>query len=120
MHADSQEIIAGLASIRSVSNPPGVVHVARAADLSASDYLGVSRYSASIRAELCVGTHHRGTDEKEAQFELGTAWHLVALLKLIASPSLYCPAVSGVSWDAVAAIDDNSVVFREDGAGVKE
>ena len=94
--------------LRKVTNPPGLVHVTRAADLSNSDYLTVSRYSRTVTAELVLGTEEElGEDAAE-----GIAWHAAALLKLTAAPALLCPASSTVSWDALSAVRDNSVRFR--------
>lgn len=42
---DHYDIIPGLFSIRRLTNPPGIIHVCRAADSKETDYLGVSRYS---------------------------------------------------------------------------
>jgi hypothetical protein len=37
------EIVDGFAAVRKVTNPPGLVHVARAANRNQLDYLGISR-----------------------------------------------------------------------------
>ena len=106
---DSMDLRDGFLSIRRVTNPPGVVRVARAANLERSDYLGVSRYSLGVRAEMAVG--NEGSEEDE-EFLMNMAWHTAALLKLRGHVTLLCPASSTASWDTLGAIPDNSVNFR--------
>jgi hypothetical protein len=96
-------------SIRKITNPPGIVHVTRAADLQYSDYLAVSRYSHSVQAEIAVGNAEM---QESDHFYMGIAWHTAALLKLRGYSSLFCPALSSESWDVVNAISDNSIKFR--------
>lgn len=103
---DSFDIVEGLISVRRVTNPPGVIHVARAADLRRTDYLGVGRYSSAVRAEITVGT--TGADEAHP---LNLAWHTAALLKLRGHTLLFCPVSCGSSWDTISAISDNSATF---------
>lgn len=45
----------GLGFVRKVTNPPGSVHVLRAANLVNTNYLAVGRYSSSIAAEYVIG-----------------------------------------------------------------
>lgn len=104
-----REVFDGLITLRRVTNPPGVVHVARAANLERVDYLGVSRYSFGIAAELAVG--NADSSEDDGHFLLGIAWHTVALIKLRGHVSVFCPAAATSSWDTVASISDNSVTF---------
>lgn len=104
---DSFDIVDGLISVRRVTNPPGIIHVARAADLQRTDYLGVGRYSSGVRAEITVGS----TEEGQAN-PLGLAWHTAALLKLRGHTVLFCPASCTSSWDTISAISDNSATFR--------
>jgi hypothetical protein len=106
---DSMELRDGFLSIRKVTNPPGVVRVARAANLERSDYLGVSRYSLGVRAEIVVGDEESEEDE---EFLSNIAWHTAALLKLRGHATLFCPASSTASWDTLGAVSDNSVNFR--------
>ncbi len=89
-------------------NPPGLIHVARAANLSQVDYMGVSRYSTNIRGEIAVGLPDVHC---ERDFLLGVAWHIAALLKLKSSPTLFCPAAATASWDTICAVSDNSIDF---------
>ncbi len=109
---DYYDVIPQLLAIRRLTNPPGVVHVCRASNLRDTDYLGVSRHSGSLSAEVVVG----GTETQELNQEAGAAhdlaWHFVALLKLQGFDSLCCPASSSVSWDTVAAVKDQSISFR--------
>lgn len=107
---DRFEILNGFAIIRSVTNPPGLVHVASAADLKETDYLGVSRFSHMIQAELAVGNADISGHNK-VDFLLGIAWHTAALIKLRNHITLYCPASASASWDTVSMISDHSVSF---------
>jgi len=108
-HLDSPayDVLSGLITIRPVVNAPGIIHVARAADLSLADYLGVSRYAGTITAEIAI--HDRkGVDLASS---LKFAWNTATLLKLRGKSSLFCPAASSSSWDVVSGIKDNSVRF---------
>jgi len=102
------EIISDFVSVRKVTNPPGIVHIAGAANHSHSDYLGVSRYSPHIQAEIAVGNPDI---QCEKDFLIGVAWHMAAMLKLKSTSSLFCPVASTNSWDTISAISDNSVDF---------
>lgn len=106
------DIIPEFIAVRRLSNPPGVVHVCRAANLRNTDYLGVSRHSGHLSAELLIG----GSATKQLNLDVEAAhdlaWHLIALLKLQGIDSLCCPASSSVSWDTVAAVKDQSISFR--------
>jgi hypothetical protein len=104
------EIVEKGAVLRRVVNPPGLVHVTRAADPSESDYLAVSRYSLAITAEIAVGVDSLETIDEELALDL--AWHAVALLKLGGAWSLSCPSSATVSWDTVSAVATPSVRFR--------
>jgi hypothetical protein len=94
--------------VRKVSNAPGIVHVCCAADISKTDYLGVSRYSAAIRAELALGV---GKKHQDIDLCLDLGFHTAALMKLRSHSSLSCPCFATASWDTITAIKDNSVVF---------
>jgi hypothetical protein len=96
-----------LAIIRKVTNPPGIIAVCRAADLSKTDYLGVGRYSSVVRGELAFGLDRTG----EFDFLLGVAWHTAALIKLRQHPNLMCPCFATESWDVISGINDNRVAF---------
>lgn len=98
----------GVALLRPVANPPGIIHIARAADLKKSDYLGVGRFSHLISNELVLGSLDQ---RKEVWLLLEIAWQLAVLLKLLGPPSLLAPVYSTQSWDAICAIKDNSVAF---------
>jgi hypothetical protein len=106
---DSFEVLDGFLSVRKVTNPPGIVHIARAANLKHSDYLSVGRYSSFVQAEIAVGNTEIQKDE---QFLVGIAWHTAALLKLRGYATLFCPSLSSVSWDAVSAVSDNTINFH--------
>lgn len=95
-----------LLQIRKVQNPPGIVHVCRAADLETTDYLGVGRYSAMVKVEIVS----KRSKNKSSIF--GLVWHAVALLRLKGHSSLICPVASSESWDAINAIKKNKVKFR--------
>ena len=97
----------GLGFIRKVVNPPGSVHVLRAANLANADYLAVSRYSSSIRAELAPGLE----SDSDIDSLLDVAFHTAALIKLRHHPNLTCPCFATASWDVVSAITDNTVNF---------
>src|SRR5947207_2801256 len=102
--------VGGYSLLRPVVNPPGLVHVLRAAKRRHTDYLAVSRYSDAITSELAVGVGgYEPQTEKEA---VGIAWHAVALLKLINPSNALCPAWASVSWDTISAVSDGSVRFR--------
>src|SRR6185437_14893780 len=60
--------------IRKITNPPGIIAVCRAAILSKTDYLSVSRYSGAVRGELAFGLDRTG----ELEFLLDIAWHTAA------------------------------------------
>ena len=94
--------------VRKVSNAPGIVHIAPAADIARSDWMGAARYAPSIEAEIAVGD----SDNDSENLLLDLAWHAAALIKLRGHTSLLCPAISTVSWDVVASFKDGSVVFR--------
>jgi hypothetical protein len=104
----NREIVDGFAAVRKVTNPPGLVHVARAANRNQLDYLGISRYSPQIRAEIAVGIPDICG---KTSFLLGVAWHIAAMLKLKSTPTLFCPAAATTSWDIISAFSDNSVNF---------
>jgi hypothetical protein len=106
---DSFEVLDDFLSLQKVTNPPGIVHVTRAADLRYSDYLAVSRYSSAIQEEIAVGNTEL---QENDQFLLGIAWHTAALLKLRGYTSLFCPSSSSASWDTISAISDNSIKFQ--------
>jgi len=97
----------GLGFVRKVANPPGSVHVLRAANLANTDYLAVSRYSSAISAELALGLE----SDSEIDDLLDVAFHTAALIKLRHHPNLKCPCFATASWDVVSAITDNSVDF---------
>ena len=105
------DILPGFLTLRSVTNPPGMVHVCRAADLHRTDYLAIARYSLGVSAELAVGNSDC-EGHSEPDFLHNIAWHTAALLKLRGHDLLSCPASSTASWDTVAAIDNQSVHFR--------
>ena len=106
---DSFEVLDGFLSIRKVTNPPGIVHIARAANLKHSDYLSVGPYSLPVQAEIAV----RDTAlQKDEQFLVNIAWHTAALLKLRGYSTLFCPSLSSVSWDTVSAVSDNTIKFH--------
>jgi hypothetical protein len=73
--------------------------------------LAIGRYSHSVAAELAVGNRDR-EGHGEPDFLHNLAWHTAALLRLRGHHLLSCPASSTVSWDTVAAIDNQSVHFR--------
>jgi hypothetical protein len=104
---DHLPIANGLGFIRKVTNPPGIVHVCRAADLDRTDYLTVARYSSSVRAELGVGLVGR----EDMDFFLDTAYHTAALLKLRNHANLFCPCFATASWDVISGISNNRVTF---------
>src|SRR5690554_650312 len=60
---DSLYILDDFVLIRNVSNPPGIVHICRAANLKNCNYLGVGRYSSGIKAEIAVGYPNMKEDE---------------------------------------------------------
>lgn len=66
--------------------------------MSKTDYLGVSRYSRSIEAEIIVGYNDAQEDES---FLLDMAWHILALIKLRGYSSLFCPVSATESWDII-------------------
>lgn len=105
------ELLPGFLTLRQVTNPPGIIHVCRAADLERADYLAIARYSHGVKVELAVGDRKRD-GHSEAGFLHDLAWHAAGLLKLRGHHLLSCPASSTVSWDTVAAIENNSVQFR--------
>lgn len=105
---DLFSVVNDVVLVRGVTNPPGVIHIARAADLSKTDYLAVSRYSSSIRAEIVILQANAG----EPEFSLEMAWHTAALMKLTGQATLFCPASANCSWDTISAAADNSVHFR--------
>jgi hypothetical protein len=53
---DSFDVLGGFACVRKVTNPPEMVHVCSAAKLELTDFMGVSRYSPGIQAEIACGT----------------------------------------------------------------
>lgn len=107
---DSFEIIPGFLTIRSITNPPGIVHVCRASNLDQSDYLGVARYSHTIKAEITCGKQSFQILD-DPQFFHDLAWNTAALIKLRGHQTLVGYCSSTVSWDTVQAITDHSVLF---------
>ena len=105
---DTFWLIDGYLSIRKVTNPPGTVHVCRAADLNKTDYFGVSRFSSAVRAELTSGGSECNRKDHSL---LDITWDLAALLKLRGHRTMFCPAFATASWDTVSAVSDNSIVF---------
>ena len=97
----------GTGILRKVTNPPGIIAVCRAADLSKTDYLSVSRYSSVVRGELAFGLGRTG----DLEFLLGIAWHTAALMKLRQHQNITCPCYATESWDVITAISDNHVSF---------
>jgi len=93
--------------IRRVTNPPGIIHVCRAADLSRTDYLAVARYSSSVRAELALGEEDTG----DIGPLLDVGYHFAALLKLRNHTNLLCPCFATTSWDLVSGVKENSISF---------
>lgn len=91
----------------SVTAPPGVIHICRAAQLNKLDYLGVARCAQAVRGQLAFTF----PDALRANW-LEHAWHFIALVKLRATSSLRCPAVATRSWNTIPAISDNSVEFN--------
>ncbi len=98
----------GIGLIRKVTNAPGIVHVCGAADLSKTDYLGVSRYSSAIRAEIALGL---GVKKDERELLIDVAWITAALLKLRGHTNLTCPCFATESWDVITGIKENRVLF---------
>jgi hypothetical protein len=107
VETESLEIDDGICWIRNVSNPPGMVHLFAAADLSIRDVYPISRYSGAISAEIAI--NDQGA-EAPGLFDLG--WHLAALLKIRGYHALCCPALSPVSWDVVAGKGKEGLKFR--------
>lgn len=106
------DIVEGFGCLKPVTNAPGIIDVCRAADLKHTDYLGVGRYSAGIRAELAFGNTEYPEKRNRQDFLLGIAWHTAALMKLRGHSALFAPAFSNASWDTISAINDNCVEFH--------
>lgn len=109
---DAFSFLEGYASIRKVTNPPGVVHVCSAANPSRSDYMGVSRYSHAFTSEIAFGNTEEFPTKRDPQLYLDLAWHTVAMLKLRTGAAIVCPAASSCSWDTVAAAPQGTVQFQ--------
>jgi hypothetical protein len=107
---NSCTFINGLATLRKVTNPPGFVFICSAANLNFTEYLGVSRYSSNIQAELVVDCKNIFKTQ-ESEFVLNIAWSILSLLKLRSQSNLLCPIYANKSWDTIASIKDNSVIF---------
>lgn len=107
------DIVQGLAQLRKVSNAPGLVHVASAADQKFGDYLSISRYSRWITAEVAAGDFGSvaGT-QLEQELLLSLAFHITALLKIRVGGGLFAPASSSCSWDTVAIAPPGTVRFH--------
>lgn len=97
----------GTGILRKVTNPPGIIAVCRAADLSKTDYLSVSRYSGAVQGELAFGLDRTG----DLEFLLGIVWHTAALMKLRQHQNITCPCYATESWDVITGISDNHVSF---------
>lgn len=108
IESDLFEIFDEFVTLRRVTNPPGIIHIAGAANHNQSDYLGVGRYSPHIQAEITVGNPDI---QCETSFLFGVAWHMAAMLKLKSTPALFCPVAATISWDTISAVSDNSVNF---------
>lgn len=106
----SFDILPDLVMLRPVTNPPGIVHVCRSANLNHSNYLGVARYSNYITAEIACGRKLSSYSD-DACFLHALAWHTTSLIKLRGHQTIFCPASSSVSWDTVALEANNSVTF---------
>jgi len=105
------EVLPGLLTVRPVTNPPGLVHVCRAAKPHPTDYLAVARYSHTVMAEIATGNASSPASANERLLH-GMAWHMAALLKLQGHQTLICPGSATVSWDTIAAVADRSIPFR--------
>ena len=106
-------IIDEFIAIRKISNPPGIIHICRASNLSKSNYLSVSRYSHLIKAEITLGCSSLNEDKMNYKSLLDCAWHFAVLLKLKGCDSIFCPFAASSSWDIISSISDNSVIFYE-------
>lgn len=100
-------IVPGLASIRKVHQPPGLIEITRAADPEYTDYLGVARHSRQVNAEMVM-------DETrwDPQTALSVAWTIAVMLKLRGHVNIIAPYCAPVSADVVPTIARQSVRFQ--------
>ncbi len=99
----SFDIVDDLITIRKVTNPPDLLHVAQAAT-ERTVALPVGRYSSYITAEFAIGNPEIREDERGLMLEL--AWHTMALLKLRGYINTFCPAAATCSWDVISGQKD--------------
>lgn len=97
----------GVITANPVPEPPGVIHIVRAAKLNRLDYLAVARCSQYVRGQISFDL----PPQLDRQW-LDLSWHYLALLKLRGNINLRCPAVATKSWNVISAFSDNSVGFR--------
>jgi hypothetical protein len=100
-------IVPGLARIRKVRQPPGLIEVTRAADPTSTDYLGVARHAGRVTAEIVMDE-----TDWEPQSVLSVAWTIAIMLKLRGHPNIIAPFCAPVSADVVPTITDQTVRFR--------
>ena len=101
-HEEEGYLIPGIAFIRPVSRPPGLVALLSATrgDEPLQSYL-LAQSSHLITCELVV--EGLGTALKESKWLLELGWNLAVAFKLKGLYNLFSPGWSSVSWNAVAS-----------------
>lgn len=89
-------IVPGLARIRKVHQPPGLIEITRAADPKHTDYLGVARHSGHVSAEIVMDE-----TDWDSQNVLSIAWTIAVMLKLRGHVNIIAPYCAPVSADVV-------------------
>lgn len=100
-------IVPGLARIRKVHQPPGLIEMTGAADPKHTDYLGVARHSGHVSAEMVMDE-----TDWEPQAALSVAWTIAIMLKLRGHVNIIAPYCAPVSADIVPTISGQSVRFQ--------
>lgn len=91
----------GVATLRKVEHPPGEIELARA--LKRKHLMSaVARHMPRVTHELAV----RRDVAEEQQKLVSLGWLLVSAIRCRTLADLLVPAVSSVSWDAIAAMED--------------
>ena len=109
VYLEEQEIsiLDGDYLVKNVTNSPGMVNLFSACDISDNNTHIAARYASDITCEICVG--NRVCDGQDVNTILNNAWSIAALIKIHSNSNAPCPVSTTVSWDTVAAKQNNEL-----------
>jgi len=109
IYLEDQEmsILNGDYLIKNVTNSPGMMNLFSACDISDNNTHMAARYASEITCEICVS--ERVCDGLDVNEILNNAWCVAALIKLHSNSNAPCPVSTTVSWDTVAAKQNNEL-----------